>query len=57
MEILKKKIQKATDTDNKITCSDALSIASELNISPSVVTKELNIQNIKIKSCQLACFK
>ncbi len=57
MKELKTKIKELTDNNKKISCTDALSIASDLSINPSEVTKELNIQKIKIKSCQLACFK
>lgn len=57
MNDLKDAIRKVTDEKNKISCQDALAIAENLKISPTVVTKELNIQKIKIKQCQLGLFK
>ncbi len=57
MENLKEQIKKNIKSEGKINCSDALDIAEELGISPSDVGDECNKMNIKVKGCQLGCFK
>jgi len=57
MENLIEKINSRLKENKKILCKDALEIANELNISPALVGKELNTMKIKIKGCQLGCFK
>lgn len=42
--------------EGKITCKEALEIASELGIKPAEVGKALDKNKIKIKQCQLGCF-
>jgi DNA-binding CsgD family transcriptional regulator len=44
-------------SEDKIACKDALELARKLNIAPGAVGKEINRLKIKIKSCQLGCFK
>jgi len=43
--------------DNKIICRDALEIANLLGIDPLQVGEEIDKMGIKVKSCQLGCFK
>ena len=43
--------------DGKITCKEALEIAKEMGVNPIAVGKILNELNIKIRGCQLGCFK
>jgi hypothetical protein len=55
MDAIKNAINEKTK-DGRITCSDALAIAKNLNVSPGEVGKLLNEMKIKIKGCQLGCF-
>lgn len=43
--------------DGKINCKVALGIAESLDISPAIVGKTADEMKIKIKGCQLGCFK
>ena len=43
--------------DGKITCKEALDIAGKYGEKPIVIGKKLNELKIKIKGCQLGCFK
>lgn len=43
--------------DGKINCKDALGIAETLGISAAIVGKMADEMKIKIKGCQLGCFK
>jgi len=57
MEELIQKINSKLTADKKILCRDAMEIARELDISPAIVGRELDKMKIKIKGCQLGCFK
>ncbi len=46
-----------TAVDGRISCKQALDIAEKLGVSPSKVGQALNDLKIKIKGCQLGCFK
>ncbi len=48
---------KEKSTDGKINCKDALGIAATLEISAALVGKTVDEMKIKIKGCQLGCFK
>lgn len=41
----------------KLSCSGAFNIAEEYRVSPAVIGKICNEQNIRICKCQLGCFK
>ena len=43
--------------DGKIPCKTALGIAGELCVSPKKVGDAANKLKVKIKACQLGCFK
>ncbi len=43
--------------EGKINCKDALGIAETLGISPAIVGRTADEMKIKIKGCQLGCFK
>lgn len=43
--------------DGTISCSTALHIAEKAGTSAMKIGRLLNDMNIKIKSCQLGCFK
>jgi len=57
MDYLTKAIEEAVSEDNKISCSQALKIAENLGMSPSKIGNELDRKKIKVKQCQLGCFK
>ncbi len=57
MPDLSEKIKENLDDDGKIKCSSAFKIADEEGVSPGMVGKEINRLKIKIKGCQLGCFK
>ena len=57
MEILEMKIKDKIGNNTSIACKEALNIANSLKISPTEVGEELNRINVKIKGCQLGCFK
>ncbi len=50
-------VLKEHSSEGRISCQDALEIALRLNVSPAVVGKTCNELKIKIKGCQLGCFK
>jgi hypothetical protein len=47
----------AEDGKEKLNCSDALKIAEQTGVEPSVIGEICNERNIKICQCQLGCFK
>jgi hypothetical protein len=57
MEDLTDIIKKRIKDENQIQCKEALQLAEELNLPPGKIGKALNELNIKIKGCQLGCFK
>lgn len=56
MDKLKEKVM-AQARDGKITCKEAFEIAESMGVKPLTVGKLLNELNIKIRQCQLGCFK
>ena len=56
MEGLKEKILDKTK-EGKIFCKDALDLSRELNLSPAEIGRECDALQIKIRGCQLGCFK
>lgn len=48
---------KKAAADGRITCPRARKLAEELGVSPRVVGEACNVLNIKIKACELGCFK
>lgn len=58
-ETIKAKVLEAVkeiEGKNKLTCSEALKIASELKVSPKEIGDYCNENKIKLHSCQLGCF-
>ena len=55
-EKIKKALQEAGITE-KITCPQAFSIAEKAKVSRSVVGEYCTKNKIKIRECQLGCFK
>ncbi|MCK9630673.1 MAG: hypothetical protein M0R30_03440 [Methanoregula sp.] len=53
---IKKALQEAGITE-KITCPQAFSIAEKAKVSRSVVGEYCTKNKIKIRECQLGCFK
>lgn len=54
------KVQKEvreTSSDGTIPCSRALELAERLEVSPRVIGRAADKAGIKIKACQLGCFK
>jgi hypothetical protein len=47
---------KSVTKEGKISCSQALGIARDMDLSPKEVGDLLNEMKIKIRSCQLGCF-
>ena len=43
--------------DGYLSCTEARKLAKELNVATAVVGKAANELKIKIKSCELGCFK
>ena len=43
--------------DGKMTCKEALELAEKHGVSPSAIGKILDEKKIRIKDCQLGCFK
>ena len=43
--------------EGKITCEEALQIAEKLSLKPIEVGRKIDELKIKIKQCQLGCFK
>jgi hypothetical protein len=56
MDRIREMIEKHSK-DGKINCKDALGIAETLSISAAIVGKTGDEMKIKIKGCQLGCFK
>lgn len=56
MDRLKEMIEQKSK-DGRINCKDALGIAESLDISAAIVGKTADEMKIKIKGCQLGCFK
>jgi len=54
-EVLVEKIQGQTK-NGRISCRQALKLASELEVSPKEIGDLLNELKIKIAGCQLGCF-
>ncbi len=48
---------KKAAVDGRITCPRARKLAEELGVPPRVVGDACNALNIKIKACELGCFK
>ncbi len=55
-EKIKKAIQEAV-IEEKITCPQAFAIAEKAKVSRSAVGEYCTKNRIKIRSCQLGCFK
>ena len=55
-EKIKKALEDAGITD-KITCPEAFGIAEKAKVSKMAVGEYLTKNRIKIRSCQLGCFK
>jgi hypothetical protein len=53
---IKKALEEAGITD-KITCPQAFAIAEKAKVSRQVLGEYLTKNKIKIRSCQLGCFK
>jgi hypothetical protein len=53
---IKKALEEAGITD-KITCPQAFDIAEKAKVSRGAVGEYLTKNHIKIRSCQLGCFK
>ena len=56
MERVTDAIRKSGAKDT-ITCAQALCIAGDLSVDPILVGNALNKMRIKIRACQLGCFK
>ena len=52
-----KEIFEAEGIEGEIHCEKAFEIAEKYNVDKMKITKCCNINNIKIKKCQLGCFK
>ncbi len=52
-------MDKATGDDDsrKLRCADALELAAAHGVAPTAITRVCNKLKIKIRSCQLGCFK
>ncbi|NPV92560.1 MAG: hypothetical protein HPY50_17480 [Firmicutes bacterium] len=48
---------KKAAADGKISCTAARRLAGELQVSPRVVGQLCNELKIRIKACELGCFK
>ena len=48
---------KRRSRNGKISCAVALKLADELGVSPKKVGQAANELKIKIRACQLGCFK
>ena len=48
---------RAEGIDRSVTCPQAFSIAERYNISKKEISEYCNSQGIKIRGCQLGCFK
>jgi LAO/AO transport system kinase len=53
---LEKKILEAAE-GGKITCKEAMKLAAKLKVPTKNMADLLNKYNVKIKECQLGCFK
>jgi hypothetical protein len=51
------KIFKDAGIDRDITCPQAFALAEKHKIAKSAISEYCNSHNIKIRSCQLGCFK
>jgi hypothetical protein len=47
----------AAAKDGRITCAEARKLAETLGVSPGVVGAAANQLRIKIRACELGCFK
>ena len=54
---LEKKIHDSLDVDGKMPCKAALDIANSLKLEASAIGREMDRLKIKVKACQLGCFK
>lgn len=45
------------DGKQRVQCADALALACEMGVEPTVVTRVCNRLSIKISHCQLGCFR
>ena len=52
-----REIFEAEGIKDEIHCEKAFEIAEKYNVDKMKITKFCNINNIKIKKCQLGCFK
>jgi len=48
---------KAAAKEGRITCTEARKLAETLSVSPAVVGQAANELGIKIKACELGCFR
>ena len=53
---LKNKVA-ALAKDGVLNCAQALKLANEADVAPQVVGEAANEAKIKIRNCQLGCFK
>jgi hypothetical protein len=51
------KIFKEVGIDNEITCPQAFAIAAKHKISKKAISEYCNSHGVKIRGCQLGCFK
>jgi hypothetical protein len=56
MEKLEEEIKKHV-RDGKINCREALELAENLGVKPIEIGRKLDEMKIRIKGCQLGCFK
>ena len=60
MNVTKEQIEKrirAKARENRISCKQALGLAEELDVSPKRIGDTANAMKIRIRACQLGCFK
>ena len=52
-----KKVFETEGITTEITCPDAFAIAEKYGISKKDISRYCNQQGVKIRACQLGCFK
>lgn len=55
-EELEKILKERVKDRERVSCSEALAWAVELQIPPKRITEYFNDKNIKVYGCQLGCF-
>ena len=58
-ELIDAVIKTATEVDSrkKLTCAEAFRLAEQFGVKVPEIGRICNAQNIKIRNCQLGCFK